>query len=69
MITSGNPYSPARKTEIVDLANGVNCSDLVEFPVGLSGAVGANLDGTPVVCGGFDYSTSTRTYTLHNGLK
>merc|ERR1719350_946850 len=49
MIASG--YT--RKTEIVDLANGLTCSDLAEFPVELSGAVGANLGGTPVVCGSY----------------
>merc|ERR1711971_439355 len=53
MIASGSPRSSARKTEIVDVANGLTCSDLAEFPVALSGAVGANLGGTPVVCGGY----------------
>ena len=54
MITTGNPRSSAtRKTEIVVLANGVSCSDMANFPVELSGAVGANLGGTPVVCGGY----------------
>ena len=52
MITSGYPYSSARKTEILDVANGLTCSDMAAFPVGLFGAVGANLGGTPVVCGG-----------------
>ena len=52
MITTGWPRPSARKTEIVDVANGLTCSDLAEFPVELIGAVGANLGGTPVVCGG-----------------
>ena len=53
MVTSGNPRSSAtRKTEIVDVANGVTCSELADFPVEIEGAVTANLDGTPVVCGG-----------------
>ena len=51
MITSGSPYSSARKTEIVDVVNGV-CADLADFPLQNEGAVGANLHGTPVVCGG-----------------
>ena len=56
MITTGFPRSDAtRKTEIVDVGNGVSCSDVADFPVKLSGAVSANLDGTPVVCGGFGY--------------
>jgi hypothetical protein len=54
MITSGKPGTSARKTEIVDVANGLTCSDLAEFPVEVDGAVGANLGGTPVVCGGYD---------------
>ena len=52
MITTGLPGSPAIKTEIVDLANGRSCRDLADFPVEIRGAVGANLQGTPVVCGG-----------------
>ena len=52
MITTGYPFSSATKTEIVDLANGRSCRDLAEFPVEILGAVGANLQGTPVVCGG-----------------
>ena len=52
MITTGFPRSPATKTEILDLANGRSCRDLAGFPVEIRGAVGANLQGTPVVCGG-----------------
>ena len=52
MITTGFPRSPATKTEILDLANGRSCRDLADFPVEILGAVGANLQGTPVVCGG-----------------
>ena len=52
MLTTGFPWSPATKTEIVDLANGKSCSrDLEDFPVEILGAVGTNLQGTPVVCG------------------
>ena len=70
MITSGYPYSSARKTEIVDVANGVSCSDMAEFPVELSYAVGANLDGTPVVCGGYLGSsvTSEKCYRFKNSV-
>ena len=35
------------------MANGLTCSDMADFPVELNGAVGANLGGTPVVCGGY----------------
>ena len=71
MITTGYPRSSAtRKTEIVDVANGLTCSDLAEFPVELHGAVGANLDGTPVVCGGYGDSIgdSDKCFWLTNGI-
>jgi len=61
MIASGNPYSSARKTEILGVANGLTCSDLAEFPVELSGPVGANLGGTPVLCGGYLGSEKVRS--------
>ena len=72
MITTGDPGLPlssARKTEIVDVANGVSCSDLSDFPDDIIGAVGANLDGTPVVCGGYGSSVwSDKCYRLTNGM-
>ena len=52
--TGGENYWKSQKTEIVDVVNGETCSDLAKFPVPLSNAVGANLNGTPIVCGGFD---------------
>ena len=65
--------SSGRKTEILDVANGVSCSDMANFPVGLSSAVGANLDGAPVVCGGFgdgssNWSTFDKCYRFANGV-
>ena len=71
MITSGAPYSSAtRKTEIVDVKNGLTCSDMADFPVEISGAVGANLDGTPVVCDGRTgpYTCSEKCYKFTNGV-
>ena len=56
MITNGFPSANAMKTEIVDVANGVSCSDMADFPAVLIGAVGANLDGTLVVCSGYESS-------------
>ena len=71
MITTGFSSS-VTKTEIVDVATGVTCSDLADFPVKLHGAVGANLHGTPVVCGGyFSYSNlgySDKCYSFTNGV-
>ena len=53
MITTGRPDSSATKTEVVDVVNGESCADLADFPLENCGAVGANLHGTPVVCGGY----------------
>ena len=51
MITAGTVnITSARKTEIVDVANGLKCTDLADFPVEDWGGVGGNLGGTPVVC-------------------
>ena len=53
MITTGRPQSSATKTEIVDvgiLGNKATCADLANFPAEIEGAVGVNLNGTPVVC-------------------
>ena len=55
MITTGSPKSPAyktRTTEVVDVVTGETCADLADFPLQISSAVGGNLHGTPVVCGG-----------------
>ena len=53
MITTGSPRSSAtRTTEVVDVVTGETCADLADFPFQISSAVGGNLDGTPVVCGG-----------------
>ena len=60
MITTGSssPSSTARKTEIVDVVSGETCADLADFPVqNCFDAVGANLNGTPVVCGGYYFGT------------
>ena len=53
MITTGYPDSSARKTEVVDVVNGDTCADLADFPLPNYGAVGGNILGTPVVCGGY----------------
>ena len=69
MITSGHPYSSATKTEIVDLANGAACSDLAVFPIEIYGAVGANLDDIPVVCGGsFSITKNEKCYRYTKGV-
>ena len=52
MITTGTPLISANKTEVVDVVNGESCADLADFTLAITGTVGANLHGTPVVCGG-----------------
>ena len=54
--------------EVVDVVNGETCTDLADFPVSNYGALGANLDGTPIVCGGRSSSTFYQAcYKLTNG--
>ena len=68
MITSGYPSSSARKTEVVDVESGETCADLADFPVSNFGAVGANLNGTPIVCGGYSSGSYYQAcYKLTNG--
>jgi len=69
MITTGVPTSSARKTEVVDVVNGETCADLADFPVTNGGAVGANLNGTPIVCGGYFYPSVyyQKCYKFTNG--
>ena len=57
MITTGHPEYSARKTEVVDVESGETCADLDDFPVTNKWAVGANLNGTPIVCGGLSSHT------------
>ena len=66
MITTGRPYSSARKTEVVDVVSGESCADLADFPLENLGAVGANLHGTPVVCGGYSSGWSQSCYKYTN---
>ena len=53
----------------MDVKIGLSCSDMADFPVKLMSAVGANLDGTPVVCGGgVSWTYSNKCYRFTNGL-
>ena len=63
MITTGYPESSARKTEVVDVESGETCANLADFPVENKGALGANLNGIPIVCGGY----SSGCYKFTNG--
>ena len=40
------------------MQNGKTCSYLAKFPGEIMGAVGANLNGTPIVCGGTGYDSN-----------
>ena len=66
MITTGRPDSSATKTEVVDVVNGESCADLADFPLYNRGAVAANLDGTPVVCGGYNSGYIKTCYKFTN---
>ena len=56
--------SSSTTTEVVDVVSGQSCADLDDFPLSLFGAVGANINGTPAVCGGI-YSGSTYLRTCY----
>ena len=66
LITTGEPTSSARKTEVVDVVSGESCADLADFTLENSAAVGANLHGTPVVCGGYSSGNSQSCYKFTN---
>ena len=71
MITNGFPSANAMKTEIVDVANGVTCSDIADFPVAQASAVGAYLGDTLVVCGGWssgNQESSKKCFRLTNSV-
>ena len=53
-------------TEVVDVVSGKTCDDLPDFPLNVGGAVGANLDGTPVVCGGGGVGISKACFKFTN---
>ena len=62
MITTGYPRNveDMRRTELIDLLNDETCSDLADFPGKiLACAIGVNLLGTPIVCGGVMSHTNT----------
>ena len=71
MVTTGKPFSSGTKTEILDLLNGESCADLANFPLENHAGVGANLNGTPAVCGGYSSgnwnSHSQTCYKFKNG--
>ena len=52
MVTTGVETRKTRKTEILDLVSGESCLDLARLGKQMTGGMGANLNGTPVVCGG-----------------
>ena len=66
MVTTGNPTSSARKTEVIDVLSGETCADLADFPLANAGAVGANLDGIPVLCGGASPTIYQKCYNYTN---
>ena len=61
MISTGHPSNNATKTEVIGLEDSnVICEDLEDFPLEVSGAVGANLTLTPIICGGEIYNGSSK---------
>ena len=70
MITSGSPRSSStRTTEIIDVIDaGTTCPDLGKFPIKVSHAVGANLQGTPIICGGYGKQIFARVKALSSQI-
>ena len=66
MITTGFPLSVASKTEIIDVLNDKICSNIADFPLEIDGAVGVNLEGTAIVCGGEETGGSKYSKKCYN---
>jgi hypothetical protein len=59
LVSTGYPFSSATKTEIINTDNsGLTCKDLEDYPLQIYGAVGFNMGSLPVICGGYDGSTT-----------
>ena len=74
LISTGFPRNSATKTtEIINIDNEVltshvNCKDLDDYPLKISGAVGSNMGSFPVLCGGRDNSGSVnQCHRLESG--
>jgi hypothetical protein len=53
LVTTGNPFSPSNKSEVIDLEDASNiCQELDDYPIKAEGAVGGLFNEVdPVVCG------------------
>ena len=69
LVSTGYPRNSATKTtEIINLNEDTNCQDLADFPLAIDRAVGSNLANVPIICGGWDGSSSlAKCYKLHSG--
>ena len=62
LILTGGSLRQTKKIEVVDLQNPMNsCTLLEEFPTKLARAVGGFSKDGPLLCGGFNYDTMTRS--------
>ena len=53
MISTGYPTFHSQNTEVIDLEDSsIICQDLHNFPMAITGAIGANLASMPIICGG-----------------
>ena len=68
MVTTGTGTGSATKTEILDLVSGESCADLADFPLEKYAGVGANLNGTPVVCSGYPSGYSQTCYKFTDSV-
>ena len=71
LITTGeSDTGTITKSEVIDLSISGNflCDDWVDYPIGLSYAVGGLLGTTPVVCGGWPYTDKCYKLTAKNAV-
>ena len=54
LIATGYDYTDIGKSEIINiLGDELTCSNFEDYPNVVEGAVGASLESTPVICGGY----------------
>ena len=68
LVVNGDPRDDGKKTELIDLEDPTfSCNKIEDFPLSLNYATGGLVDETPIVCGGYSYSTNSYSkdcYTL-----
>ena len=68
LVITGDPADDGKKTEVIDLDDpNFSCTKIDDFPMSLAYATGGLVHATPIVCGGYSYTTNSYSkdcYTL-----